>query len=108
MTDRDPVLDKTILELSKFCHEQGTMSVRDYEKILEHCGKKEKLVSPMTSSQFREIRQKLSLSQASLASLIGVSLASVAKYEAGQKISNPIAILMRTMNVHGIQGLCYT
>lgn len=29
------------------------------------------------------------------------------RYEAGQKISNPVAILMRTMNTHGINGLCY-
>ncbi len=38
---RDPTLDQTIMELSKFSVEQGKMSVSDYEKILEHCGCKE-------------------------------------------------------------------
>ena len=103
---RDPTLDQTIMELSKFSVEQGKMSVSDYEKILEHCGCKEHL-APMSGEQFRSIREKLRLSQAALASLIGISLASVVKYEAGQKISNSVAILMRTMNTHGINGLCY-
>ena len=103
---RDPVLDQTILELSKFSVEQGKMTVSDYDKILAHCGCKEHLV-PMSGDQFRSIREKLRLSQAALASLIGISLASVVKYEAWKKISNPVAILMRTMSHRGIDGLCY-
>ena len=101
---KDPVLEQTIMELSKFSFEQGKMSVSDYRKILEHCGCKDHL-TPMSGEQFRWIRTKLRLSQAALASLFGISLASVVKYEAGRRISNPVAILMRTMSTHGIKGL---
>ena len=104
---RDPDLLETIAEIADFSMEKGKISVSDYEKILKICGKTT-LVAPMTSTQFRSIREKLCLSQAALASLIGISLASVVKYEAGQKISNPVAILMRTMGDRGIQGLSFS
>lgn len=103
---RDPDLVDTVCELAEFSVSRGKMSVADYEHILKVCGKKT-LVTPMDSSQFRSIREKLQLSQAALASLIGVSLTSVVKYEAGHRISNPIAILMRTMGDKGIQSLSY-
>lgn len=103
---KDDDLTETLRELAEFGMSRGKMTVADYEDVLAVCGKKS-LLTPMTGDQFRAIREKLRLSQAALASLIGISLTSVVKYEAGHKISNPIAILMRTMGDHGIQGLSF-
>lgn len=38
--ERDSTLDKTILELSRFCRDQGTMSQDAFADIQRHCESK--------------------------------------------------------------------
>ena len=40
MMERDSTLDKTILELSRFCRDQGTMSQDAFAEIQRHCESK--------------------------------------------------------------------
>lgn len=39
--ERDSTLDKTILELSRFCRDQGTMSQDTFAEIQRHCKSKD-------------------------------------------------------------------
>ncbi len=41
MMERDSTLDKTILELSRFCRDQGTMSQDAFTDIQRHCESKD-------------------------------------------------------------------
>ncbi len=52
----------------------------------------------MTPEEFRELRQRLGLSQEKMARRLDVGLNSVQRWEGGtRKISGPVAILMRML-----------
>ena len=52
--ERDSTLDKTILELSRFCRDQGTMSQDAFAEIQRHCESKVASNNPEDRSETPE------------------------------------------------------
>ena len=91
-----------IVEMAENAYLLNKISITEYKKILEGCGRT--LKPEITPEQFVAIRKKVNLSQAALGVKIGASVAAITKWETGkQKVQGPVAVLMKVIDQHGLE-----
>lgn len=93
---------EVIVEMAENAYAMGKISLPEYQKILEGCGRT--LKPEISAEEFVAIRKKCHLSQAALGLKIGASVAAITKWETGkQKVQGPVAVLMKVIDQHGLE-----
>lgn len=96
-----------LLEFSKELHAAGGLSDEKMSRITARAranelSKRIPKVQPMTGEDIRAVRAKYGMSQAVLATAMGMTVASVSKWERGEiKPSGPALRLLNTLAAKG-------
>ncbi|WP_318374832.1 helix-turn-helix domain-containing protein [Enterobacter sp.] len=98
---------KDLLEFSKELHAVGGLSDEKMSRITARAkanelSKRIPKIQPMSGEEIRAVRAKYGMSQAVLASTMGMTVASVSKWERGEiKPSGPALRLLNTLAAKG-------
>ena len=96
-----------IIEDAQELHALGLISHEDLNKVTARVNARDfrnriEAVRAMSATEIKDVRQRWGLSQASLAHALGMSVASVSKWERGEiKPSGPALRVLNTLAVKG-------
>jgi putative transcriptional regulator len=101
-------LTEALLETAEGLHRIGLMPDSEYEQItVRHLGEKARtMTKPIKPQEIRALREKANLSQAAMASLMGLTVGYVSQLERGVKEpKGPSLAILNIIRRKGIEAI---